>query len=265
MVSPFPGVDPYLEDPAFWQDFHRRFITYCADALVELLPDQYEARIDEQVRLIDVTEGPGRALPDVAVLHDPSVPARPAPAPASAAVATLEPVTVPMAVTAEVRDVWVEVLHRPERSLVTVIELLSPSNKSGAGLGEYLAKRRSVLNRGANLVELDLLVGGQRMPLLRAPPRADYYAFVIRHHRLPNVDVYAWTVRQPLPNVPVPLRPGDREVVLDLPTLMFQAYQRGGYARSLRYEGPPRAPLQAEDLAWAEHQVAQVRRQRSPS
>lgn len=84
-------MDPYLEDPAFWQDFHRRFITYCADALVELLPDQYEARIDEQVRLVELADGPAnRALPDVAVLHDDrQARARGAPAVRSASVATL--------------------------------------------------------------------------------------------------------------------------------------------------------------------------------
>ena len=49
--------------------------------------------------------------------------------------------------------------------MVTVIELLSPWNKTPeAGLAEYLAKRTNVLYSTANLVELDLLRGGERLP-----------------------------------------------------------------------------------------------------
>lgn len=151
--------------------------------------------------------------------------------------------------TVEERDVWIEVLHRPERPLVTVI--LSPSNNSGAGYGEYLSKRRSVLERGANLVEIDLLTGGQRMPLLRPPPRGDYCAFVIRHHRLPNVDVYVWGVRQPLPPLPIPLRPADPDVLLDLAAIFAAAFERGRYARALRYDEPLRVPLSPDDQPWA--------------
>ena len=92
MRSLFPGMDPYLEDPAFWQDFHRRFITYCADALAERLPDQYEARIDEQIRLVDLPQGSDRrAMPDVAVLRDSLRAVAAAPAPPSPSVATSEP------------------------------------------------------------------------------------------------------------------------------------------------------------------------------
>jgi len=54
MPSPFPGMDPYLEDPAFWPDFHARFLYNWSDALADLLPEQYEARIDETVRLVEV-------------------------------------------------------------------------------------------------------------------------------------------------------------------------------------------------------------------
>ena len=44
MKSPFPGMDPDLEDPAFWQDFHQSFNTYWRDAVAEALPDNYEVR-----------------------------------------------------------------------------------------------------------------------------------------------------------------------------------------------------------------------------
>ena len=165
--SPFPGMDPYLEDPAFWQDFHQSFITYCRDYLLDRLPAAYDARANERIRLVELPPEADRdPLPDVAVLrHRWGVPATPGAAATGGGVATLEPVSVPMPVSAEVKDAWIEILHRPERELVTVIELLSPSNKAGAGYGEYLAKRRAVLEQHANLVEIDPVKGGPARPV----------------------------------------------------------------------------------------------------
>ncbi len=38
MPSPFPGVDPFIEDQQFWPDFQQSFMTYWRDQLLELLP-----------------------------------------------------------------------------------------------------------------------------------------------------------------------------------------------------------------------------------
>lgn len=250
MPSPFPGMDPYLEDPAFWRDFHSRFINVCSEFLADRLPGDYEARIDEQLRLVEVPEGKDRdVLPDVAVMHDPRG-GRRSVGPSRGAVATLEPVAIPIPASVEVRDVWIEILHRPERSLVTVIEVLSPSNKANPGYGQYLSKRRGVKEREAHLVELDLLKGGQRIPLYRPPPRGDYYAFVTRAGR-EYVDVYPWSVRDRLPVIPVPLREPDPDVGLDLAAVFVTTYERGRYARALRYAAVPPAPLSEGDAAWA--------------
>src|SRR5437763_11345453 len=72
MASPFPGMDPYLEDPAFWSDFHRSFITYCRNAVLERLPDGYDARIDEKIRVVIPEEAGTRYFPDVAVTGGPA-------------------------------------------------------------------------------------------------------------------------------------------------------------------------------------------------
>src|SRR5436190_12812810 len=98
MPSPFPGMDPYLETPALWSDFHASFILYWRDALLDHLPDNYEARIDEKVQVVEYTARLGKLLePDVAVTQRSPSPARTA-APAPAGVATLEPVTLTLAV-----------------------------------------------------------------------------------------------------------------------------------------------------------------------
>lgn len=254
-------MDPYLEDPAFWPDFHRSFITYCRDLLLDNLPSEYEARIDEQVRLMELPEHGGRErriLPDVSVLHDPAgAGAATVRRASSGSVATLAPVAIPMPVVAEVRDAWIEILHRPERSLVTVIELLSPTNKIGQGFGDYMSKRRAVLERRAHLVVIDLLVSGERIPLLRPLPRGHYYAFVTRDDKRPMVDVYSWGLRDRLPTIPVPLRAPDPDVPLDLAALFAMTYDRGRYVRSLRYGTLPQVTLEQDDSQWAQATASQ--------
>ena len=246
MPSPFPGMDPYLEDAAFWSDFHARFITYWSDALADILPQHYEARIDEKVRLVEVAPaGRKRIEPDVAVTrHEPSSP----PIPAPAGVATLEPVTIPLVIEEEeTHERYIEILHRPERTLVAVLELLSPANKEEPGRSDYLAKRNALLRHRVHLIEVDLLIGGHRLPLERALPPGDYYALVSPGDRRPDCDVYSWTVRQRLPAIPIPLLPPDPDVWLDLAAVFATTYERGRYARSLAYASPP--PVSLDDGA----------------
>src|SRR5436309_4122556 len=168
MQSPFPGMDPYLEDPAFWPDFHPRFVTYWCDYLAERLPEPYEARLNERVNLVAMSPETIKLIyPDVAVSERPPAPGSAPKRRLSGEAGTLllEPVTIPHQLFEEVRETRVEILHRPTHPLIAVLELLSPWNKTGDGFHEYLAKRRNVLQQKIHLVELDLQVGGQRMPL----------------------------------------------------------------------------------------------------
>ena len=116
--------------------------------------------------------------------------------------------------------------------------MLSPTNKTGEGYWDYQAKRRKLIRQNVHLVELDLLVRGQRLPMERELPRADFYAFVSRADRRPNSDVFAWSIRQPLPKIPIPLHAPDPDVILDLPALFAIGYDRGRYARALDYSAP---------------------------
>src|SRR5579884_2822138 len=119
MPSPFPGMDPYLKTPAYWSDFAATFITYWRDALMDCLPSNYEVRIDEKVSLIEVAPPRRRLIePDVAVTQG-ALSLAPSPVPAG--VATLEPVTLSLLVEEERHERHIEILHRPDRRLVTVI------------------------------------------------------------------------------------------------------------------------------------------------
>ncbi len=249
MASLFPGMDPYLEDPAFWEDFHRRFITQLADYLLERLPETYDAHIDERVRLVEAEQNVGTRLPDVSVDRPTDLPDR-STSRAGGATATLEPVSVPMLMLKELRDVWIEIVHLPERRLVTAIEVFSPTNKEGDDAVEYHAKRMSLYARHVNLVEIDMLRGGDRLTFAKPLPAGDYYAFVTRG-RQRFADVYPWRLRDPLPTVPVPLQSPDPDIGLDLAAVYAGAVQRGRYPRRLRYGEPLRPPLSADDAAWA--------------
>jgi hypothetical protein len=250
MQSPFPGMDPYLENPAYWEDFHRSFITYLRDALLERLPPNYDARIDQRIRLMDASEETrGVRLPDLAVTHHPA--AEPMSGKSSSSSAVLEPVVLAMPAVTEDRDVWIDVFHLPERSLVTVIEVLSPTNKSGEGALDYRNKRIDLYSRHVSLVEIDLLLNGERLTFRKPLPRGDYYAVVARDEKRPNADVYAWTLRDVLPEIPIPLKSPDPDVRLSLSEVFATAYERGQYGRRLRYQSAPPVPLSERDNSWA--------------
>lgn len=259
MASPFPGVDPYIEAQGLWPDYHVALIGEIRAALNQRLPEGYVAVTEQQVHLLDLS---GDALlslrPDVSVSRED----RPATARGygpGGGVATLEPVSLPIAIRDldEVVERWIEIKRLPDLELVTVIEILSPTNKAVPGREEYVEKRFRLLEQPIHLVEIDLLLGGHRLPMGAPLPPGDAYAIVSRSDRRPNSDVYAWSIRRPLPVIPIPLKAPDPDVPLDLAAVAVLAYDRGRYDRLLRHERPLEARLAEADRAWVETIVPQ--------
>ena len=254
MSSLFPGMDPYIESQGSWEDFHSALLGDCRRALTAVLPRHYGAFIEQRISLVDLSDEPSQAYrPDIAVLrgdHGPTASGR-------GALATLEPVTVPLALDDldEIRERWIEIKKLPDRSLVTVIEILSPTNKTGSGRIEYLEKRKQWIRQPVNVVEIDLLLGGHRLPMRGPLPTGDHYAFVSRSNRRPNCDVYAWSIRRELPAIPIPLSIPDPDVLLDLRVVFAQTYDGAPYGGSINYSAPLDLPLASEDRAWAEQQA----------
>lgn len=249
MPSPFPGVDPFVEDQRYWPDFHHKFLNYWAEAIGDALPDDYEARLDERVNLIDLEVDEARSIrPDIAVVyrtpHDRGV--------GRGGTLELEPETIATMILDEERQAFINILHRPDRDLVTVLELLSPANKVQPYRRDYLTRRNAILSRNVHLVELDLLVAGTRVPMKSALPPGDFHAVIGRSQRRPDCEVYSWSIRQPLPLLPIPLRSPDPDVRVDLATVYRTAFNRGRYERSIDYEAVLDLPLAPEDRAWAE-------------
>lgn len=266
MSRPFPGMDPYFEDPAFWEGFHDLFVAECTYAIEAGLPEGYISDVRERSQTISVEdEAAAVYVPDIAVARDrltarrrrPAVPElqdEPAGRPGGLAVAA--PVVIPSADDGiEVVENYIEILKLPDRELVTAIELLSPWNKHGAGVAEYRGKRQSLVAHGVHVVELDLLRRGRRTELARPLPPGDYYALVFRADRRPDVEVRGWGLRDPLPPVPVPLRRPDADVRLDLSAVVASVYDRGRYDRKLRYALPVPPPVSDADAAWAAERV----------
>jgi hypothetical protein len=257
MPSPFPGMDPYLESPTHWSDFHSRFINALADALNERLPEDFVARIGEHILSIAPTfrdEGDSpEFIPDVTVISGTDRPDTGQGAVSTASGAgVLTPTKVRNVKFADdYIEAYLEVQRLPAMQVVTVIELLSPTNKYGEGRGIYMRKRRELLAQQVNLVEFDLIRAGGRIEFSEPLPAGHYHAFVSPTDQRPITDVYSWSIRDPLPAIPVPLVAPLDPVRLDLAAPFAQAYQAGRYRKLIRYSAPPPAPsLSRPDAEW---------------
>nr|WP_322743606.1 DUF4058 family protein [Romeria gracilis] len=166
MASPFPGMDPYLENPALWSSVHSRLIVTIADALVDYLSEKYRVEVEKRVYFSSDSESVLVGIPDVTVSAGRS-------ATSDSATATLpaqpEQVTVPLA--EEVTERYLEIREVATGMVATVIELLSPKNKRpGEGRIAYLRKRNRVLASASHLIEIDLLRSGQPPPMSGQQP-----------------------------------------------------------------------------------------------
>lgn len=249
--SPFPGMDPYMERR--WRDVHASLIPYIRDAIQPKLPDDLVAKIEEDVRVDAEGDEVARRNPDVYVAEDPvpwAVPAVPA-----ASSHTVQPILLEVAEDPLVER-HVEVVEQEGGRVVTAIEVLSPWNKlEGSGRARYLRKREEYLASGANLVEIDLLRAGKWWTLIsphRAGPehRTPYRVTVKRPSRA-QLELYAITLPQRLPEFGVPLRRGEADVLLDLQPLIDQIYRNGRFDRT-DYTKPCDPPLEGEDAKWAQ-------------
>jgi hypothetical protein len=153
-----------------------------------------------------------------------------------------------------VRLVYLEIRSLADKKLVTVIEMLSPSNKQPGGDRQtYLQKRRDILKTDVNLVEIDLLRGGPRLPL-DGMPDCDYCVLVGRATERPKVGIFPIALRERLPSVPIPLSEPHGDAMLDLQKMLDLAYDRAGYAQYI-YERQPEPRLRPDDAEWAKQFV----------
>ncbi len=259
MKSPFPGMNPYLE--AFWGDVHTSLVTYARDHLRPQLPEGLRARVEEHVtvRLENGDNGhprpPHGYYPDVGVVETSAGAPREA---AGTAAALAEPLIVPLQLDPRTQRSIRIIDTRSGNRVVTALEFLSPTNKSDPrGRAAYRQKQEELLEGGVNLVEIDLLRGGDYV--LAAPAHvvplaylAPYRVCVVRASRRHQAEVYRVSLREPLPAIRVPLREADADVRLDLQALVGQSYENGDYGPDIDYRLDPVPPLLGDDASWAD-------------
>jgi Protein of unknown function (DUF4058) len=164
----------------------------------------------------------------------------------------------------EERESFLGVFDREGRQLVTVVELLSPTNKRpGDNRERYLAKRAEVTNSPAHLVEIDLLRCPQPMPAADRPACV-YSVLVSRAGQRPRAGFWPIGLRDPLPTVPVPLRDGDPDARLDLHAVLDRVYDDAGYEHFL-YDAEPEPRLTAADMVWAHQLIPQKPNRTEPN
>ena len=203
MPSPFPGMDPYLENATVWATFHHQLVAALYQLLLPGLVDRYRARVS--VRQY-VSEFP----------------------------------LFTSVIREEHSEEYVEIRSRADGRLVTLVDAVSPANRvTAAGRAAYLATRKHALAARAGAVEVDLLTQGK--PTLdfsrEGLPEYDHAVTVTRPTAPDRYEIYTATVMKRLPKFKLPLAADDRDTILDLQVAVARAYDLGNFGKHLDYSG----------------------------
>lgn len=227
MPSPFPGMDPYLEHPKLWPAFQHQLLACLYQILLPGLVDRYRARVGTRTY---VSEMPLFT----SIIRD------------------------------EYTEEFIEIRTRTDNRLVTLLEVVSPANKTTpAGRQAYLDKRKEAVAQKAGVVEIDLVMQGK--PTLTYSrdglPEFDHAVSVTRATAPDRYEIYTATVAKRLPKFKLPLAPDDRDALLDLQAAFARAYDLGGFASSIDYKGqpPPDVPLTDTHKAWVDELLKQLK------
>jgi hypothetical protein len=245
-------MDPYLE--RHWGDVHASLVIYARDQLNRTLPRDLRARVEERL-LVESPEGQRPIIPDVRILKR-AVPGM-RPGGRASGVAIAEPLILPL--DEPITESYIEIRDvSTDRRVITVIEVLSPSNKTpGDARNEFLRKQQELLKGQVSLVEIDLLRSGKLiwpfpMQNLPAEHQTPYGVCITRASQVKQVEFYPISLRKPLPTIGVPLRQSDADAPVNLQRLIEQCYENGSYTDDLDYRAEPDPPLSANDAQWAD-------------
>lgn len=254
MPSPFPGMDPYLEQPTFWSSFHSRLIVAIADTLAPQLRPNYFIEVETRT-YTDTPDGELLVgIPDAVVLTGISQnnPTQSESAATPLIEGRLQPQTVTLPMPTEIKERYLTVREVGSNAVIAVIEVLSPKNKrKGKGRIVYEEKRQKVLSSASHLIEIDLLRGDSPMPMRGVVQLAHYYILVSRAEQRPQAALYAATIRDSLPEFPVPLKASDELVLVNLQAIFTGVYERASYDLRIDYSQPSPLPSFSEaDKDW---------------
>jgi Protein of unknown function (DUF4058) len=258
MRPQFPGMDPWLESTDLWPDLHNSLIGAIRDVLNPLVFPRYVVRVEARTTVLSGPDSDRLYRPDVAIRASNLTAPHRVTGPAVMERIEVQPIEVVVPVD-EIEETYLTIKDLRGRKLVTVIEVLSPTNKrTKDARAEYLDKRRHLIRSKVNLVEIDLLRGGEPMPLYKSPPPNDYRILIsrARPERKEVIYVFPWTI--PVPAIPIPLLPDDADPSLDLNSVLHSLLDRAHYDVDIDYRRPPKPRLRPADKLWAATFLAQA-------
>ena len=258
MTNPFPGMNPWLEHPALWGDVHFRLISAIARYLSPLVSPRYYVSVGAQAYIVTpFAQPPVIRYPDVAVVQAPVPSASPARTSQAIATPVVDRITVQVPVPDVIEETYLEVREAETGQVITVIEILSPTNKRpGAGRQKYERKRLETLSTHTHLVEIDLLRAWEPMPFAGYAPSSHYRILVRRGEQGSKADLYPFNLRDTIPEFPLPLQAGDVEPLINLSTLLDDIYVEGSYDVRINRHQPPQPPLTEDEAKWAREIMA---------
>jgi len=243
MPTPFPGMDPYLERPDLWHNVHLGLIASLQDVLAPLLRPRYRVLVETHTYQIRSEKPTLVGAPDVLAIRLNEPP------PDYVVSGHARTVEVPVSITVE--EGYLIVSEVESGDVVTVIELLSPTNKRpGKGRRRYETKRLMILDSDTHLVEIDLIRAYDPMLVYGNGHHSHYRILVSRSNHRPQADLYGFNVQESITTFLLPLHPGDDEPLVDLGLLLHDLYDRAGYDLSVDYRRDPVPAFQGEDAAW---------------
>lgn len=227
MPSPFPGMDPYLEHPKLWPAFQHQLLACLYQILLPGLVDRYRARVGSRSYISEM------------------------------------PLFTSI-IREEYTEEFIEIRTRSDNKLVTILEVVSPANKTtAAGRQAYLDKRKEAMMQKAGVVEIDLVLQGK--PTLTYSrdglPEFDHAVSVTRATAPDRYEIYTATIQKRLPKFKLPLAPDDRDALLDLQAAFGRAYDLGGFGSLINYkcQTPPDVPLTDVNKAWIDDLLKQLK------
>jgi hypothetical protein len=241
-------MDPYLEP--HWLDIHTALVSEARRVLNRTLPRGLVARVEERIAIESEDDVSRPAGPDVRVFS-------PAAQASREAQATIS-IEAPYKLVVELDPIIERFIRIIDQGgdLITVLEFLSPTNKRAPGLEDYRRKRDALLSGGVHVVEIDLVRQGSWRALMRpatclADAISTYRATVRVAPDRVGGHLFPITLRQPLPEIPIPLRTIDKPIGLALQPLLDAVYTDGRYDDTIDYSKDPDPPLDDADAAWA--------------
>ncbi len=251
MPSPFPGMDPYLETPELWPDVHHELISQIRSRLNPRLKPNYVARVELRV-YISTEDDPGRQalVPDLRIETRARAGVRNGKANRGAALAIDEPIIIPLMDT-EIEEAYVAIKDPKTGAIVTIIEVLSPTNKirGSEGRKSFLQKKNEILATDVNWVEIDLLRAGDPSIVRDSLRESDYRVLVYRGGERRSTRCWPVRLRNRLPVIGIPLKGKDPDVPLDLGAVLQRRLRQRGlrrFNRLLETAEPARARRRRE-------------------